>query len=172
LPKEDGSHESHEHEVGGSEEFTQLEEGHYDEGEQLLYIARANYVGMFGTKEIDDSPSAGDGVFFHNSNLGLKHVIDGLSKTIFIGERSSRLGGSTWVGNVAGAKESMARIVGTADHLPNARAGHFDDFSSRHTQGAHFLLGDGSVRIITDSIEEDVYHAMSTRAGAEVVSSE
>ena len=70
------------------------------------------------------------------------------------------------------AKESMARIVGTADHTPNAKAGHFDDFSSRHPQGAHFLMGDGSVRIITDSIEEDIYQAMSTRAGGEIISAE
>lgn len=172
LPKEDGSHEDHDHEVGGSEEFEQLPDGHYDEGEQLLYVARSNYVGMFGTKEIEDSPSAGDGVFYHNSQIKFKNVIDGLSKTIFVGERSSRLGGSTWVGNVSGGKESMARIVGTADHLPNARAGHFDDFGSRHPSGAHFLMGDGSVRILTDSIEEEIYHAMSTRVGAEIVASE
>jgi prepilin-type N-terminal cleavage/methylation domain-containing protein/prepilin-type processing-associated H-X9-DG protein len=181
LPKDDG-HDHHEHdeheeeheheEEEHEEEHDPQHEGHYDEGEQLLYVARANYVGMFGTQEIEDVPSSGDGVFFHNSRIAFKHVIDGLSKTIFLGERSSRLGGSTWVGNVHEAKESMARVVGSADHLPNARSGHFEDFSSRHPSGAHFLMGDGSVRIITDSVEEDVYQAMGTRAGKEIVSSE
>jgi prepilin-type N-terminal cleavage/methylation domain-containing protein len=175
LPQDDGQGHSHEEESETGlqhAEHAPTDEGHYDEGEPMFYLARSNYVGMFGTTEIEDLPSAGNGMFFHNSQLAFKRVLDGLSKTIFVGERSSRLGSSTWVGNVAGAKESMARIVGTADHLPNARVGHFDDFSSRHPQGAHFLLGDGSVRILSDSVDEEVYHALSTRAGAEAVSME
>ena len=172
LEHDDHDDHEHEHEHEHEEEHDPEHEGHYDEGEPLLYVARSNYVGMFGTEEIEEHPSDGDGVFFHNSKMSFKRVRDGLSKTIFVGERSSRLGGSTWVGNVHGAKESMIRIVGSADHKPNARGGHFDDFSSRHPQGAHFLIGDGSVRLIGDMIDEDIYHALSTRDGGEVFSDE
>jgi prepilin-type N-terminal cleavage/methylation domain-containing protein len=138
-------------------------------GNPLFKVARANYVGVFGTLEIEDDPFAGDGVFFQNSNLGFADVVDGLSNTIFVGERCSRIDGSTWTGAVEGAEEGLARIVGSTDHVPNHPAAHFDDFSSYHPTGAHFTLGDGSVRMIADTIDLAVYQALATRMGDEPI---
>jgi prepilin-type N-terminal cleavage/methylation domain-containing protein len=160
-------------EIGEAEEEEEEEahehhEGHtIDEGHPLFEIARANYVGVFGTREIEDDPGRGDGVFFHNSQVSLAQVVDGLSNTIFVGERSSRLGGSTWTGVVEGAAEPMARIVGIADHPPNHPTGHFDDFSSHHIMGTQFVLGDGSVRLINQYIDIAVYQRLATRSGGE-----
>ena len=41
-------------------------------------------------------------------------------------------------------------------------------FRSRHSQGANFLLGDGSVRYVRESVDINVYRAMATRQGGEV----
>ena len=69
-----------------------------------------------------------------------------------------------------GTKAQRVRTVGIADHTPNHRDGHFDDFSSDHPAGVHFLLADGAVRRIADTIDEETYKALCTRMGAEPVS--
>jgi hypothetical protein len=131
-------------------------------------LGKANYVGVFGTEEIEEKPNEGDGVFFHNSRIQFRHIRDGLSKTLFVGERSSRPGGSTWVGVFPEADEAMARVLGVADHPPSEDGEHLDDFGSMHPGLAHFLLGDGSVTTINQDINEDVFRGMATRAGNEI----
>lgn len=149
------------------------EHAHQDQiGTPLFTVAKSNYVGVFGRSEIEEVPSAGEGVFFHNSRLTFASVSDGLSNTLLIGERGSKLGSSVWAGVIPGANAAMARIVGTSDHTPNHADHHFDDFSSFHPQGVHFLVGDGSVQRINDQIDIAVYHAMVTRSGGEPVSVE
>jgi prepilin-type N-terminal cleavage/methylation domain-containing protein len=140
-------------------------------GSPLFSVARANYVGLFGTLEIEDDPFAGNGVFYQNSRVRFADILDGLSTTLVVGERCSHLAGSTWTGAVEGAAEGMARIVGSTDHAPNDPAAHFDDFSSDHTTGANFVRADGSVRLIANSIDHAVYQALATRAGGEAASS-
>jgi prepilin-type N-terminal cleavage/methylation domain-containing protein len=140
----------------------------------LAMLARSNYVGVFGTLELEDceglpagQPCTGDGVFYHNSRTSFRDVLDGLSQTFLVGERSSRLDHSTWTGVVPGGEEAFARVLGVADHAPNHPQSHFDDFSSYHTRGVHFLLGDGSARFVGQSIALNVYQALCTRAGGE-----
>ncbi len=141
-----------------------------DEGEKLFPISKSNYVGMFGTFELEDAPYNGDGMFYGNSRLKFRDVIDGLSNTIMAGERSGQLGGSIWHGNIPEANESFARIVGVADHVPNSPVGHAEDFRSYHTGGANFIRADCSVQWLPETIDEETYKAMATRAGGEVKS--
>lgn len=142
-----------------------------DQGAHKLFqVSKSNYVGMFGTFEIEDAPYRGDGMFYGNSHIKFSDVIDGLSNTLMSGERSSRLGGSLWQGNISAAAEPHARILGVADHGPNDPHAHFEDFSSYHTGGVNFMRADVSVSFISDSIDVGVYQAMATRAGGEVFS--
>jgi prepilin-type N-terminal cleavage/methylation domain-containing protein len=162
--------EDHSHHLSSSSLDEDDHEPHnVDEGEKLFAIAKSNYVGVFGTGEVDESPYSSDGTFWGNSRVRMQDFVDGTSNTFVIGERSSRLGGSLWHGVIPEANAAYARIVGSTDHVPNSPVGHFDDFSSFHATGANFIMGDCSVRLIPDTIDETVYRALATRHGGEVV---
>ena len=153
----------------GSEAGASEEEGqNVDLGPKLFRISKSNYVGVFGTLEIDESPYKGDGVFFGNSFIRMRDMVDGVSNTIVFGERGSRLGGSIWQGYIADASAAPARFLGTTDHTPNHAAHHFDDFSSYHTGGTHFIFGDCATKYISNGIDLEVYQSLATRAGGEV----
>jgi prepilin-type N-terminal cleavage/methylation domain-containing protein/prepilin-type processing-associated H-X9-DG protein len=131
--------------------------------------SRTNYVGMFGTNEIEDEPFKGNGMFFANSRMPFRHVTDGLSKTIMVGERDSRMGGSLWQGMWEEKCEAMARVVGGGDHTPNGDAAerHFEDLSSRHAGGVNVVFADGHVDFISETIAKEVFQALCTRKGAD-----
>ncbi len=140
-------------------------------GPYLFRMSRTNYVGMFGTKEIEDNPFDGDGTFYGNSKTRFLDYLDGMSTTIMMGERSTKLGNSLWHGVIPEAAEAEARVVASTDHVPNSEAGHFDDLSSFHNGVTHVLMADGSIRVVTKFINLEVYQALSTRHGHEVIDS-
>jgi prepilin-type N-terminal cleavage/methylation domain-containing protein len=131
----------------------------------LLTVARANYFGVYGTRPIEDAPDAGNGVFYRNSRVRFSQLKQGISKTVFVGERSSRTGLSTWVGIIPGADRPMARILGTIEKMPNDVLGDVANFSSEHASGVNFHVGDNSVKLVTDEIDPHVFRAMCTRDG-------
>jgi prepilin-type N-terminal cleavage/methylation domain-containing protein len=142
-----------------------------------LELATANYVGVFGTKDPHDVYEDGqspDGAFILNQQMALRDFLDGTSETFIVGERTARLSYSTWVGMVRGGEHAPARVVGVATFPPNSNAA-FDpeapthNFSSLHPAGTQFVAADGSVKLIAESIDVRVYHALCTRAGGEVV---
>ena len=132
-----------------------------------------------------------DGPFYRNSRIRFADVTDGLSSTVFIGEHSSILSNKTWYGTVPNAAtcpkgnwpsecNSAGCLVGahsgpdTHDHpqviihAPNHPFGHTDEMYSEHDGGANVLLGDGSVRFISEFIDGFVWVGLSTRNGGEV----
>lgn len=145
-------------------------------------LAAATYVGSFGISDVDlcaGQPApyrcAGEGVLFHNSFVRMSDFTDGTSNTFMVGEHKTDENHlpdpwhSTWLGVVPGADDAFVRVVGTADHTPNHPSGHVDDFSSYHVGGAHFVMGDGSVRFISTNIDGGVFKGLATRSGGEVV---
>lgn len=143
-------------------------------------LAISNYVGVFGILDIDDclgspsSPCLGAGAFFQNSKISFRDFTDGLSNSLMVGERKTWEQHTpdpwyaTWSGVIPNGDEALERILGTTDHTPNSPSNHLDDFSSHHSGGAFFVLGDGSVRFIGTNINLSVYQAAATRAGGEV----
>jgi prepilin-type processing-associated H-X9-DG protein len=115
---------------------------------------------------------AGDGTFMLNRQFRFADIRDGLSMTLIVGERNSGHAPSTWLGVVSGVQHGVARVAGVAPFPPNSTvepSHYFHNFSSFHPTGTNFLAADGSVRLIAETIETSVYHALATRAGGEVI---
>ena len=138
-----------------------------------------------------------DGMFFPGSRTRIAHIEDGTSHTLAIGERTysiiwSWMGGAT---SNTSAGVSATRIctnaVSNIRYPLNADSNTFgyyvgdmnapdpalktmalNDlyFGSMHTDGGLFCLGDGSVQLISDSIDFTVFGNLSTIAGGEVSS--
>jgi prepilin-type N-terminal cleavage/methylation domain-containing protein len=144
----------------------------------LVSLGTSNYVGSFGTRDIHPceglppgTQCRSDGSFFHNSVVRFADMQDGASNTLLTGERLTRSADdwfSTWTGVIPEGSEALTRLIGTADHPPNAPDNHFDDFSSYHVGGANFLLGDGAVRFIGASIDLKTYQSLATRSAGDV----
>jgi prepilin-type N-terminal cleavage/methylation domain-containing protein len=144
----------------------------------LAELATANYVGSFGTQDIDhcahvSGECTSDGIFHHNSDTRLRDITDGTTNTFMVGERRTKPElewFSTWVGAVPHGEDAVARVLGSFDHTPNHPALHLDDFSSHHTGGAQFGLCDGSVHFVSENIDFGVYQSLATIQGGEVTS--
>ena len=155
--------------------------------------ARSNYPGVFGNEHMgghddhDDltaalnvedeglEPGEGDGIFFAGGANGqnavkFKSVTDGLSKTVMIGERDSRLGGSLWIGRGDSLEAGMSRVIGVGEHVFNSGGeAHFEDFFSSHPGGVSFVFADGHVAFLSDGMSDALFASLCSRSGGEVV---
>ena len=136
----------------------------------ICQVASANYVGVFGVSEPGVS---GEGLFFRDSNVGLKDITDGTSQTLMVGERAHNLAPSTWAGAVTHAEvflyNSSNMVLGHTGESNGVAPAESNNFSSRHNGGVNFLFADGHVHFLTTSVSQTVYTALSTRAGGEPV---
>ncbi|MFI5456092.1 MAG: DUF1559 domain-containing protein [Isosphaerales bacterium] len=155
--------------------------------QNICQVAPSNYVGMYGTGE--PGPD-GEGVFFRNSQIGIRDIRDGTSQTIIVGERSHRLGEATWVGAVTNAlmyptdndnigryelETSSGMILGHAGEGvgPGDPRSDVNQFYSLHSgRGVNFLFADGHVIFLKSTIAYKTYQALATRAAGEVVSAD
>jgi prepilin-type N-terminal cleavage/methylation domain-containing protein len=115
----------------------------------------------------------------YRSYKKISKVIDGTSNTIFIGETVCNKNfaadgtgpGNNWV-NAASTCATTAVPINTFSFNAPAASVAWDvrwSFGSAHTGGAHFLMGDGAVRFISNNISMVTYRSLSTIAGGEVV---
>ena len=150
-------------------------------------IALSNYVGCHNDKEAPIDIT-NNGVFLLNKALRYEEIPDGLSHTIFIGEKLNDGAGQGWASgtraslrnfgtginqwpNVPGLKQSAADDVSSdpAGAKINPEAPSFvGGFSSRHPGGANFSFGDGSVRFLRNAGGSS-YKLLANRADGEVV---
>ncbi len=131
-------------------------------------VATSNYVGVhgrdfatgaevfgFGVAQVDPN-----GVFFPASKVRLRDITDGTSNTFLIGERNWEDAAAVWIGvrNYLGTGDNGLRqnqgLTNIKPNLPNGTSSQ-RGFSSYHEGGTHFLLADGRVQFISDSIHFD-----------------
>jgi len=139
-------------------------------------FGRSNYAGVAGANVTWMTPpttTTSGGAFSQNSLRRFRDFSDGLSNSFFVGERRSPtviggmyVGGDTiWAGvGCDSMPQGMALHLGDCDPGDplNFKSGMAPDgnmspvpysgFSSPHSGGGQFLLGDGAVRFINESI--------------------
>jgi prepilin-type N-terminal cleavage/methylation domain-containing protein len=135
------------------------------------FAAKASYVGNYGAGDLN--LRRGDGLRFGNSSVRMRDLTDGSSATFAVGERSMEAGPATWAGvhynqttamagsSSAGANDGHFVLATTRAGTPGESDGH--GFSSAHVGGLHMLLGDGSVRFVSEQIHEKTWQSLASR---------
>lgn len=148
--------------------------------------ARTHYEGIADTGTGRYAPLSlvidnGNGAFYHNSQTRIADIVDGTTNTLLFCEIVSNGKGTfsccSWIaysdgiGTVNGINAPFRSTPGGVPPL-NADMWGGNAFSgpaSFHTGGAHFMLGDGSVRFISQSISQATLLALTTIYGSETV---
>jgi prepilin-type processing-associated H-X9-DG protein len=164
----------------------------YSASDPICDVAGSNYVGVFGVGEPGVN---GNGTFYRGSLTKFTDITDSLTQTLCVGERSTNLnlgrGQATWTGAVPGATfwscapnpfdpdgGTCVREDGSGMILGHTGEGHglgdprgdVNQFLSGHGRGSYFLYCDGHVRYLRNEMNYQVYKALSTRAGGEIIS--
>ncbi len=123
-----------------------------------------------------------NGIFFISSSVRFRDVTDGLTNTIFVSEVIDSGGDAGMLGGAGSDRKHC--FSGGADANPPTEMSEYliaaegndpinqyteEAAGSYHVGGAQFVLGDGSVRFISENISMDIYQGISTRSEGEVI---
>jgi prepilin-type N-terminal cleavage/methylation domain-containing protein/prepilin-type processing-associated H-X9-DG protein len=153
---------------------------------------RSNYMFCTGNTtdyNCDGTTPAGDqrAAFYNGMSTALRDIRDGQSNTAMVAEspqdKVSSVYGPYWGAGVHTAVHGRVYPPGATDYqyfLPNKpwkepnpkRLLYAWALGSRHSGGLNVVFGDGSVRFIKNSITPQVWWAIQTIQGNEVVSSD
>lgn len=154
-------------------------------GVNPFYLSKSNYPACSGSQDGTSSgvfTEPGGGNTYPNATR-FADITDGLSNTIFVGERGSLplqgnpTGQGAWAALWGGmsAEQSILQyraIRGLGDYrltdgksLTGLDAQQDEAFSSQHSGGVHFLLGDGTVRFISVNVDWQPINVAAPPAG-------
>ena len=159
----------------------------------LTTIKHSTYNGFAGTNcfnadhldEPTDVGYRGDGMFCLNKCYRFGDIPDGSSNTLMVGEvvqdfdgTGPMPGSDRWYNFAENSDDNPPSDISeylvaaeSNDPINRRNPPHNDGewAGSYHTGGAYFLIGDGTVRFISENISMTTYQSLATRAGGEVV---
>jgi hypothetical protein len=132
--------------------------GHEGFGDDFVK-AKGTYLGMIVPVSTPEGAEAGV-----KANIRFADVPDGLSNTIMVAEKGD---GGAWAVGGFGNSEFDVNTSPAYDG-DDAKAKRVFT-GSPHEAGPNILMGDGSVRALSPKTEKDVWYALITRNGGEVI---
>jgi prepilin-type N-terminal cleavage/methylation domain-containing protein/prepilin-type processing-associated H-X9-DG protein len=171
----------------------------YNDGFGDIYtLGLTSYGGNAGTRSAYWESATQDGMYWLNSQVHIRDVIDGTSNTLAFGERYhfdpifdqlnpnnptfagliNTYGGWPWA-NVYAMEDQTESSFSPINYMTppgttqaqwsyGMQDSRVNAFGSGHTGGANFAFVDGSVHFLTDSLPLGTLQVLSTRAGGEV----
>lgn len=121
------------------------------------------------------------GVFNYRGAARIRDITDGTSNTILVFEDMHWAGGNpfNYTYTFDSAWMSPLAAIGNLRNPTNDRQYHgaqggqgeprCHGWSSQHVGGAHALMGDGTVRFVSENLAHAIRYGLATRAGAEVI---
>jgi prepilin-type processing-associated H-X9-DG protein len=133
------------------------------------------FVDLASRPDHHDKVSA-NGLFYRNTYtrpVSFSKATDGASKTFMVGEcvveqdrhSAAFFADGDW--GTCGIPLNYFVFGASEDEMRN-RWNEMRGFKSLHPGGAQFVMGDGSVHFVTESIDTDTYRALATRDGDDV----
>ena len=162
-----------------------------------MEFGRSCYVANAGQEEpwiytVDSYEGIADGPLYRNGAVTVAGITDGTSHTVFLGEQHPVLSDKTWYGVVPGAQVCpqprfafspcepagvyvnvhsgpCSAVSPPAIHAPNSPICAPCQMYAEHPGGCNVMLGDGSVRFVSEMIHQLTWAALSSRAKGEIV---
>ncbi|MCA9026310.1 MAG: DUF1559 domain-containing protein [Planctomycetaceae bacterium] len=148
-------------------------------------FAIRNYVAMGAVSVLGLSGAVpAEGVMYPGSANRFRNITDGTTNTILVAETREQ-SSSVWIDGTTASVAARWTDLGSPtfsgntvsiNYTPYFPGGIFPNSigqeygpSSQHEGGAHHLLCDGSVHFLSENMDAEVYDALTTCAGNEVV---
>lgn len=132
--------------------------------------ATSNYIGVFGAhnQDLNTIPSNQNGMFYNVARVKMAAATDGLSNTLMIGERrydpQLPKNGAVWIGRgPGGGNASTVHTIWGDSTVFKLNGTQTYAFSANHGGMVGFVLGDGSVRFLRDSINATTLNNLAQR---------
>jgi prepilin-type N-terminal cleavage/methylation domain-containing protein len=140
----------------------------------------SNYMGVSDSKvsnndeehfaESDDAVGCCDGTYYWESKVAFKHITDGLSNTLIVGERGIMTHNPWGYGICSwGTRDGWLSMEnGIQPVVGKANGFHDKHFWSHHPGGTHFMMGDASCRFVSEDTNIDTLQALASINGGEL----